>query len=100
MIQFKQMQVKDFRHRGEFGILIGNPPYGERLGERPEVELMYKDMGKTFQLLDTWSVYMLTSHEGFEELYGKKATKKRKLYNGNLKVDYYQFFGPKPPRKQ
>ncbi|MCM3762124.1 class I SAM-dependent RNA methyltransferase [Alkalihalobacillus oceani] len=99
LLTFKQMQVKDFRHRGEFGILIGNPPYGERLGERAEVEQLYRDMGDVFQThLPTWSIYMLTSHEGFEELYGKKASKKRKLYNGNLKTDYYQFFGPRPPR--
>ncbi|NEU31292.1 class I SAM-dependent RNA methyltransferase [bacterium LRH843] len=100
MITFKQMQVKDFKHRGEYGILIGNPPYGERLGEQEQVEQMYKDMGNTFKFLDTWSIYMLTSHEGFEELYGKKATKKRKLYNGNIKTDYYQFFGPRPPRNE
>ncbi|WP_100374617.1 THUMP domain-containing class I SAM-dependent RNA methyltransferase [Bacillus sp. FJAT-45037] len=99
LIQFKQMQVKDFRHKGQYGVLIGNPPYGERLGERPEVEEMYRDMGEAFKLLDTWSIYMLTSHEQFETFYGKKASKKRKLYNGNIKTDYYQFFGPRPPRK-
>ncbi|WP_100408057.1 THUMP domain-containing class I SAM-dependent RNA methyltransferase [Bacillus solitudinis] len=101
LITFKQMQVKDFRHRGKYGILVGNPPYGERIGELNEVERMYRDMGKTFQQhLDTWSVYILTSHEGFENVYGKKATKKRKLYNGNLKTDYYQYFGPRPPRQE
>lgn len=98
MLQFKQMQVKDISTKLEYGVIVGNPPYGERIGELDEVEHMYKEMGRAFAKLDTWSVYMLTSHEGFEELYGKKASKKRKLYNGNIKTDFYQFFGPRPPR--
>ncbi|MCK0472021.1 class I SAM-dependent RNA methyltransferase [Halalkalibacter sp. APA_J-10(15)] len=98
LISFKQMQIKDFTHSREYGVMIGNPPYGERLMERPEVEQMYKDMGNVCNRLETWSIYMLTSHEGFETLFGKQASKKRKLYNGNLKVDYYQFFGPRPPK--
>ncbi|MEN0643551.1 class I SAM-dependent RNA methyltransferase [Alkalicoccobacillus gibsonii] len=99
LITFKQMQVRDFSHKGSYGIIVGNPPYGERIGERDEVEFMYKQMGEALRKHDTWSVYMLTSNEQFEELYGKKASKKRKLYNGNLKTDYYQYFGPRPPRK-
>lgn len=55
-------------------------------------------MGRVFSKLDTWSHYILTSHPHFERLFGKKATKKRKLYNGNIKVDYYQYYGPKPPK--
>lgn len=98
LITFKQMQISDYRHKGSYGIVVANPPYGERLGERDEVEQMYRDMGRVMKLHETWSVYLLTSHEGFEELYGKKASKKRKLYNGNIKTDYYQFFGPRPPR--
>ncbi|WP_096200474.1 THUMP domain-containing class I SAM-dependent RNA methyltransferase [Bacillus sp. FJAT-45350] len=99
MLKFKQMQVTDLRTKLEYGTLIGNPPYGERLGERDEVEHMYRNMGKLFrEELPTWSVYMLTSHEGFEELYGKPASKRRKLYNGNIKTQYYQYFGPRPPK--
>lgn len=98
LISFKQMQVKDFTSTKEYGVMIGNPPYGERLMERPEVEQMYKDMGKMCEKLETWSIYMLTSHEGFESLFNRQASKKRKLYNGNLKVDYYQYFGPRPPK--
>lgn len=98
MLQFKQMQVKDTSTKLQYGCIVGNPPYGERLGEIEEVEKMYKEMGQAFAKLDTWSVYMLTSNEGFEELYGKKASKKRKLYNGNIKTDFYQFFGPRPPK--
>ena len=100
MLQFKQMQVKDLSTKLEYGCIVGNPPYGERLGEVKEVEQMYRDMGQALAKFDTWSVYMLTSHEGFEELYGKKASKKRKLYNGNIKTDFYQFFGPRPPKPE
>ncbi|MFZ3590935.1 THUMP domain-containing class I SAM-dependent RNA methyltransferase [Bacillus sp. DJP31] len=98
LITFKQMQVKDITTRDEYGVIIGNPPYGERLGEEKEVEEIYKDMGKVFEKLPTWSVYMLTSHPDFEKLYGKQATKKRKLFNGFIRTDYYQYWGPKPPR--
>ncbi|PFA70181.1 RNA methyltransferase [Bacillus sp. AFS015802] len=98
LVKFKQMQVRDFTSELEYGIIVGNPPYGERLGERKEVEKMYKEMGQAFEKLDTWSVYMLTSHENFEQCYGKQATKKRKLFNGFIRTDYYQYFGPRPPR--
>lgn len=98
LIQFKQMQVRDFTTPKEYGIIIGNPPYGERLSDRPSVEKMYAEMGQAFSKLDTWSIYMLTSHEQFEQYYGKKATKKRKLFNGFIKTDYYQYWGPRPPR--
>ncbi|TXC93237.1 class I SAM-dependent RNA methyltransferase [Metabacillus litoralis] len=98
-IQFKQMQVKDFTTTKEFGVIVGNPPYGERLGEKREVEQLYREMGQAFSTLDTWSIYMLTSHEGFEELYGKPATKKRKLFNGFIKTDFYQYWSNvRPPR--
>ncbi|MDO6850056.1 class I SAM-dependent RNA methyltransferase [Priestia megaterium] len=98
LIQFKQMQVRDFTTPKEYGIIIGNPPYGERLSDRPSVEKMYAEMGEAFSKLNTWSIYMLTSHEQFEQYYGKKATKKRKLFNGFIKTDYYQYWGPRPPR--
>ena len=100
LIQFKQMQVKDFTSKEEYGFIVGNPPYGERIGDREKVEDMYREMGRTFKELDTWSVYILTSHPKFEKLYGKKATKKRKLFNGFIRTDYYQFWGPRPPRKK
>ncbi|AIM15396.1 MULTISPECIES: class I SAM-dependent RNA methyltransferase [Neobacillus] len=97
LIQFKQMQVKDFTTDKEYGVIVGNPPYGERLGEKAAVERMYKEMGQTFSKLDTWSIYILTSNEDFEHFYGKPATKKRKLFNGFIKTDYYQYWGKKPP---
>ncbi len=98
LITFKQMQVSDFTTKDEYGVIIGNPPYGERLGDKATVEQMYADMGRVFNELDTWSVYILTSYEGFERLYGKPATKKRKLFNGFIRTDLYQYWGKRPPR--
>ncbi len=99
LIQFKQMQVKDFTADSDYGVIVGNPPYGERIGEEEEVEQMYRDMGKVFEQYPTWSKYIITSHPNFEDLYGKKATKKRKLFNGFIRTDYYQYFGQRPKRK-
>lgn len=99
LIQFKQMQVKDFTTTKEYGVIVGNPPYGERLGDKPTVEKMYIDMGQAFSSHETWSVYMLTSNERFEECYGKPATKKRKLFNGFIQTNYYQYWGKRPPRE-
>jgi putative N6-adenine-specific DNA methylase len=100
LVKYKQMQVRDFHSDKQYGVIVGNPPYGERLGERKEVERMYEEMGRAFKQLDTWSVYVMTSHEGFEQFYGKQATKKRKLFNGFIKTDYYQYWGPRPPKKE
>jgi putative N6-adenine-specific DNA methylase len=100
VLKFKQMQMKDFTTREEYGYIVTNPPYGERLSEKPLVEKLYADMGEVLRPLDTWSVYLLTSHEGFEQFYGKPASKKRKLFNGFIKTDYYQYFGKRPPRIQ
>ncbi|MDQ0228809.1 THUMP domain-containing class I SAM-dependent RNA methyltransferase [Metabacillus malikii] len=99
LIQFKQMQVKDFTTTKQYGTIVGNPPYGERLGEKRAVENMYKEMGHAFAPLDSWSIYILTSNENFEQVYGKPATKKRKLFNGFIKTDYYQYWSSiRPPK--
>ena len=82
---------------GEYGVAIANPPYGERLGRMQEVHQLYADMGRVFKD-PTWSVYVLTSDEFFESAFGKKANAKRKLFNGNIKTDYYQYYGKRPPR--
>lgn len=95
LITWKQMQVKDLSLRNQNGYIIGNPPYGERIGDRKEVEEMYRDLGTVMQNHPSWSVYILTSFEQFEKQYGKKATRKRKLFNGFIRTDYYQFFGKK-----
>ncbi|MDG5788478.1 class I SAM-dependent RNA methyltransferase [Evansella sp. AB-P1] len=98
-INFKQMQAKDFTTKDEYGVVVGNPPYGERLNEKGYVENLYRELGRTFRPLETWSIYFITSNEHFEKLYGAKATKKRKLYNGNIRTDFYQFWGKRPPKK-
>jgi putative N6-adenine-specific DNA methylase len=86
--------------RYQYGFVITNPPYGERLMEKQETEELYKRMGRHFKNFPTWSFYVITSCETFEKHFGRKASKRRKLYNGNLKCDYYQFWGPKPEFKE
>lgn len=100
LISFKQMRVQDFTTTKQYGVMVGNPPYGERLGEKGAVQKMYHEMGQAFADLETWSVYILTSDEKFETHYGKKTTKKRKLFNGFIKTDYYQYWGKRPPREK
>lgn len=98
-ITFKQQAVKDFKTDKEYGVIVANPPYGERLGEEETVRVLYRQMGQVFKPLTTWSKYILTSDLQFEEFYGAKATKKRKLYNGALRTDFFQYWGTRPPRK-
>ncbi len=97
-ITFKQMQLADFTTEKEYGVILANPPYGERLGEEEEVQKLYKQMGQVYRPLKTWSKYIITSDLAFETFYGEKATKKRKLYNGALRTDLFQFWGERPPR--
>lgn len=97
-IAFFMKDMRDVDLNDEYGVVITNPPYGERIGEKEEVTKLYIDLGKKFRELKTWSVYVITSDEDFEEKYGKKADKKRKLFNGRIKVDYYQYYGPRPPK--
>lgn len=91
-IHFKQMQLKDYRPHAEYGILIANPPYGDRLLSEEQVHQLYREMGERYRPMTTWSKYILTSDDQFEKYYGQTASKKRKLYNGALKVNYYQFW--------
>ena len=95
-ISFFMKDMRDVDLKNEYGVVVTNPPYGERMGELHDIEQLYRDFGKKFRELDTWSIYLITSMENFEKLYGKKADRKRKLFNGRIKVDYYQFYGPKP----
>jgi len=99
-IKFRHRDVAQLDSTEEYGYILCNPPYGERLGEKKEIEALYRKMGRVFQSLPTWSYYVFTAHEGFETLFGKKATKKRKLFSGNIRCDFYQFFGPRPPRPE
>lgn len=95
VISWKQMQLKDLRIKEPNGYLISNPPYGERLKDREYVESLYQTLGDIMRNHPSWSVYILTSHKQFERLYGKKATKRRKLFNGFIETQYYQYFGKK-----
>lgn len=97
-VRFVQRPVTAFAPEGEYGVIVTNPPYGERLAEAREVEQLYGEMGEAFSRAPSWSVYVLTAFEQFERFYGKRADKKRKLYNGRLRCDLYQYFGPRPPR--
>lgn len=97
-IHLQRMNMKDIKSRYKYGFTICNPPYGERLGDVKEVEKLYKKMGEVFKEFDTWSHYIIASHPNFEKLFGRKADKKRKLYNGKILCNYYQFFGPPPPK--
>ncbi len=98
-ITFRQIPFNKLKLIGDYGVCVSNPPYAERMGNLADVERLYTDMGKLFKTNKTWSTYFITSHEGFEKLYGRKADKKRKLFNGNVKTDYYQYFGERPPKK-
>jgi putative N6-adenine-specific DNA methylase len=96
LIHFQVRPFSELSSKKKYGKVICNPPYGERLGNQKEVESLYQEMGKIYKTLDTWSWYTLTAHENFEKLFGRRASKRRKLYNGNIKVHYYQYFGPNP----
>ncbi len=98
VIHLQRMPVSEISSRYKYGIILCNPPYGERLGETDDVQNLYKEMGKVFRKFDTWSYYIITSNLEFEKYFGKRADKKRKLYNGKLLCNYYQYFGPPPPK--
>lgn len=99
MIHFQQRDVKDLRHPKKYGFVITNPPYGERLEDKEMLPELYTNIGKAFKGLDDWSMFMITSFEDTERFMGRKADKNRKIYNGMLKTYFYQYLGPKPPRK-
>jgi putative N6-adenine-specific DNA methylase len=97
-IQFECMDLKDVILPGQYGVMITNPPYGDRIGDKESVERISEDLGRIFGRDKTWSNYIITPFERFEKLYGAKASRKRKLFNGNVKVNYYQYYGERKPR--
>jgi putative N6-adenine-specific DNA methylase len=99
-IAFQRQPIDDLRSQYRYGYLITNPPYGERLSEKAEVENLYRLLGSVCKNLPTWSIYALTSHPLFEKFFHRQADKKRKLYNGRIQCNYYQFYGPKPDKLQ
>lgn len=98
LIHFQRRDVKDLSHPKKYGFIITNPPYGERLEDLEALPPIYSALGEQFSKLDSWSAYVITSYEDTERYFGRNADKKRKLYNGMIKTQFYQFLGPKPPK--
>ena len=99
MIHFQQRPVSALSHPKKYGFIISNPPYGERSEEKENLPALYREIGERFAALDAWSMYLITSYEDAQKYIGRKADKNRKIYNGMLKTYFYQFMGPKPPRR-
>lgn len=100
IIKLEHKDLKDIKSEYKYGAIISNPPYGERLSEVEEVENLYRTMGKVFRgRFDTWSYYVIAANKNFEKIFGKKSDKNRKLYNGGIECHFYQYYGPKPPKK-
>lgn len=100
LIHFQQRDVKDLSHPKKYGFIITNPPYGERLEEKEALPAIYSALGAQFKKLENWSAYVITSYEDTEKYFGRKADKNRKIYNGMIKTYFYQFLGPKPPKRK
>ncbi len=100
LIHFQRRSVEQLSHPKKYGFIITNPPYGERLEEKSALPALYKTIGERYKALDSWSMYLITAYEQAENDIGRKADRNRKIYNGMMKTYYYQFLGPKPPRKQ
>ena len=98
-IHFQTRSVEQLSHPKKYGFLITNPPYGERIYDKDKIADLYCLIGERFRALDSWSLYMITAYEDAEKSIGRKADKNRKIYNGMMKTYYYQFMGPKPPKK-
>lgn len=99
LIHFQERDVRNLSHPKKYGFIVTNPPYGERLEDKKDLPELYRAFGESFAGLDSWSAYMITSYEDAQRYFGRKADKNRKIYNGMLKTYFYQFMGPKPPRK-
>ena len=100
LIHFQRRSVEALSHPKKYGFIITNPPYGERLQDKNEMPALYKIIGERYKALDSWSMYLITAYENAEQDIGRKADKNRKIYNGMMKTYYYQFMGPKPPKKR
>ena len=100
LIHFQKRGVDQLSHSKKYGFIVTNPPYGERLEEKKDLPLLYKVIGERFKELDSWSMYLITAYDQAEGSLGLKATKNRKIYNGMMKTYFYQFPGPKPPKRQ
>ncbi len=99
LIHFQQKPLSELSNSKKYGFIITNPPYGERLEEKKELPELYKEMGRVFGALDSWSYYIITAYEDAQKYIGKQAEKNRKIYNGMMKTYFYQYMGPKPPKQ-
>ena len=99
LIHFQERSVDKLSHPKKYGFIITNPPYGERLEEKENLPAIYQSLGKRFKALDDWSMYLITAWEDTEKAIGRKADKNRKIYDGMVKTYFYQFLGPKPPKR-
>jgi len=99
-IHFQKRGVEQLSHPKKYGFIITNPPYGERIYEKEKVGELYRVIAERYKALDSWSLYMITAYEQAEADMGRKADKNRKIYNGMMKTYFYQFMGPKPPRRE
>lgn len=99
MIHFQKRPVAELSHAKKYGFIITNPPYGERIGDSDEVIKIYQELAQGYARLDSWSMYIITGYEDAEKYIGRKADKNRKIYNGMLKTYFYQFLGPRPPKR-
>ena len=99
LIHFQQRPVSQLSHRKKYGFVITNPPYGKRLEEEEDMPALYREIGEAFSHLDSWSFYLITAFDQAERYLGRKADKNRKIYNGMIKTYFYQYMGPKPPRR-
>ncbi|WP_277409927.1 THUMP domain-containing class I SAM-dependent RNA methyltransferase [Lacrimispora xylanisolvens] len=100
LIHFQQRSVDALSHPKKYGFIITNPPYGERLEEKENLPKLYRQIGERYAALDAWSLYMITAYEDAERYIGRKAVKNRKIYNGMMKTYFYQFMGPRPPKRK
>ncbi len=100
LIHFQQRSVDALSHPKKYGFIITNPPYGERIEEKKNLPELYRQIGERYAALDAWSLYMITAYEDAERYIGRKADKNRKIYNGMMKTYFYQFMGPKPPKRK
>lgn len=100
LIHFQKRSIQQLRHPKKYGFLITNPPYGERMEDKRDLPKLYEQIGEAYRNLDAWSLYIITGYEDTERFVGRSADKKRKIYNGMLKTNFYQFMGPKPPKRK
>lgn len=100
LIHFQKRDVAALSHPKKYGFIITNPPYGERIMDKEDMAGLYTVIGERFKQLDSWSLYMITAFDEAEKYIGRKADKNRKIYNGMMKTYFYQFMGPRPPKRQ